>query len=91
MFVEARHEFEPGFERDVFDRYINFLECEHYFEDAPGRRVQLDLPLSCSAELHREWLIVRLRSEWTAGARTYPGGRAAGYRPRAIPLRESRF
>ncbi len=74
MFVEARHEFEPGFERDVFDRYINYLESESYFEDAPGRRVKLDLPLSCSAELHREWLIVRLRSEWTAGARTYPEG-----------------
>ena len=35
---------------------------------------KIDKPDDAQASFHREWLLVRLRSDWTTGGKTYPAG-----------------
>ena len=45
--------------------------CSCLGREGPTR---IDLPPDAEPDVHREWLLVRLRSPWTVGARTYPAG-----------------
>ncbi len=39
-----------------------------------GKLVKIDKPDDASASFHREWLLLRLRTDWTVGAKSYPAG-----------------
>src|SRR5207302_4699956 len=36
--------------------------------------VRVEKPLDAEASVHREWLLIRLRTAWAVGGRTYPAG-----------------
>jgi prolyl oligopeptidase len=73
VLVVARHDPTPGFERDLVDRAVTFFESEVYLLRTEGP-VRIDVPADAVVDVHREWLLVRLRSPWTVASTTYPDG-----------------
>ncbi|MGC3999504.1 MAG: prolyl oligopeptidase family serine peptidase [Anaeromyxobacter sp.] len=63
----------PGFERDLVTRGITFFSSETFLLRG-GALVKLEKPDSASATLWREWLLLRLRDDWTVDGATYPAG-----------------
>lgn len=72
--VAAGHDPTPGFERDFVSRMIDFYRSEQFLLTASGERVRIDVPDDAGTDIHREWLLIRLRSAWAVGAVTYPEG-----------------
>lgn len=63
MYILARHDSTPGFERDFVIRVRAFYDTELYL--LSGEELTLiDVPRSAEAGLHREWLVVELREDW---------------------------
>lgn len=73
MIASAFHDHTPGFERDLVVDTIDFFN-RHYFLLQDERLVQLELPSDARAQLHREWLVVEPKSEWTVGSAVHPAG-----------------
>lgn len=65
---------EPGFERVVYRRQITFEEGETWLAASDGPPVRLDLPLDSRHALHRDWLTVKLKTDWAVGGRLHPAG-----------------
>ncbi len=63
----------PGFERDFILRGITFYSNEMFLR-RDGRLIRLDKPDDANAGVHREWLFLELRSDWTVAGTTYPAG-----------------
>lgn len=72
--VLATHDASPGFERDIVTKNLSFYESESYLRGKDGALVHLDAPRDASLDVHREWLTIQLRSEWSVAGRTYPAG-----------------
>ncbi len=62
-----------GFFREGFERGIAFYNSE-MFLTIDGKNVKLDLPHDAAPHLFRQWLAVRLRSDWTVGGKTFKSG-----------------
>jgi prolyl oligopeptidase len=62
-----------GFERDLVHRGVTFFTNE-LFLLRDGKPIKLDKPDSANASLHREWLLLELRDDWTVGGATYTAG-----------------
>ncbi len=73
VFVYATHDPTPGFERDLVVRALDFYRRDHFLRWA-GELHRIDVPQDADVDLHREWMLVRNRSEWTVGGATYPAG-----------------
>ena len=71
--VGAFHDPTEGFERDFVVRSPDFFSSEWYLRTGGGL-VQLAVPEDAIVDVHREWLLVRTRSEWATGGATYPAG-----------------
>ncbi len=63
----------PGFERTVLGRALDFWNDELY-ELRGSELIRIDTPTDASVSIHREWLLVELRSDWSIGTATYSGG-----------------
>lgn len=63
----------PGFERSFAGRSIDFWNSELY-EIRGSELIRVDVPTDASTSIHREWLLIELRSDWTLGAATYRAG-----------------
>ena len=63
----------PGFERDIIVRPPTFFTNETFLR-RDGKLVKIDKPDDATASFHREWMLVRLRTDWTVGGKTYPAG-----------------
>jgi len=72
--VEAFHDPTPGFRRDFVLRRPSFFTQELHLLGPDGTLARIELPADAEADLHRQWLLVKLRSPWTAGGRSYPAG-----------------
>jgi prolyl oligopeptidase len=63
----------PGFEREVAYRAMTF-----YTNEMAVRRgdkfVKIDKPDDATANFHREWMFITLRSDWTVGGKTWNAG-----------------
>jgi prolyl oligopeptidase len=70
--VHARRE--PGTDRDLVDRYLDFYRTHRYLRTPAGHLERIEVPDDALVDTHREWLLIRLRSAWTLGATTYPAG-----------------
>ena len=70
----------PGFERTLFSRRVDFFNTEVY-EIRGGKPIRIDVPSDASLSLHRQWLLIALRSDWPRGDATYRAGSllVAGY------------
>lgn len=73
MALWAVHDHTPGFERDILRDAVDFFHGA-YSIVRDGAPVRLDVPDDATIDLHREWLMIRLRTDWTVDGTTYPGG-----------------
>ena len=73
MSVHAWRDPTPGFEREFVHRQITFYTSELFLRRA-GRLVRIDKPDDASAAVHREWLLLELRSAWTVAGQTHAAG-----------------
>lgn len=72
--VRAWHDPVRGYERDFVIRYRDFYHFDRYMLSPAGGLVRIDVPDDAGCEVHRERLVIRLRSPWTVGEATYPAG-----------------
>lgn len=63
----------PGFERTLIGRALDFWN-EELYELRGAELIRIDTPTDASVSLHREWLLVELRSDWFFGDTTYRAG-----------------
>jgi prolyl oligopeptidase len=73
MGVVGFRDLTPGFERDVVVRRPTFWTSE-YFLRRDGKLIKIEKPADADAYLHREWLLLRLRSEWKIAGQTFAAG-----------------
>jgi prolyl oligopeptidase len=73
VWISALADSTPGFERQVVYRGITFFTNEVYLI-RDGRLVKIDKPDSANLNLHRQWLLLELREDWTVGGKTWPAG-----------------
>lgn len=74
VLVTASYDPTPGFERGLVTRMMTFWRSEYHLYRPDGELTRIEVPEDAAVDLHREWLLVTLRSEWTAGRVTYPAG-----------------
>lgn len=76
MSVSAYRDRTPGFVRDFVRRTIDFYTDELFWLRPDGELVLVEVPASADSGVHREWLVVRLREDWTppGSAVTFLGG-----------------
>ena len=55
-----------------FGDRIGFFDMSVWFGDATGAKTKLELPTDIWIEFHQDWLVVKRRSVWTVGGKTYP-------------------
>ncbi len=63
----------PGFERITLVRATDFFNHELY-ELRAGELIRIDAPTDAGISIHREWILIRPKSEWSVGATSYPVG-----------------
>ncbi|MGV9766095.1 prolyl oligopeptidase family serine peptidase [Micromonospora tulbaghiae] len=63
--VHAWHEPTPGFARDFVGRSLDFYRVRKHLLTGAGELVPIDVPEDADSDVHREWLLIRLRSAWT--------------------------
>ncbi|BCZ21062.1 prolyl oligopeptidase family serine peptidase [Mycobacterium senriense] len=63
----------PGYERTLIGRALDFWN-EEVYELRGTELIRIDAPTDASVSLHREWLLIELRSDWSLGEATYPAG-----------------
>jgi prolyl oligopeptidase len=72
--VFAYHHDTEGFERDFVRRVLDFYRAELY-QRCGDRLYRVEVPDDAIVGVHRQWLLIELRSDWTAGVgETYPAG-----------------
>lgn len=75
--VSASVDRTEGFERTLLGRALDFWNEEVYeLRGSPGNTelIRIDAPTDASLSIHREWLLIELRSDWFYGAQSYPAG-----------------
>ena len=73
MSVIGYRDLTPGFERDFFLRQKTFYTSDFFLRRA-GAVVKIEKPDDANAAVHREWLLVELRSDWSVGGTTFKAG-----------------
>ncbi len=63
----------PGFERTVLGRAVDFWNDELY-ELHDSELIRIDAPTDAGVSIHRDWILIELRTDWTVGAATYTAG-----------------
>jgi len=84
VIVAASVDRTAGFERTVVSRALDFFN-EEVYELRAGELIRIDTPTDASISVHRNWLLIELRTAWCyslgTGLENYPAGSllAAGY------------
>ncbi|MFJ6003543.1 prolyl oligopeptidase family protein [Arthrobacter sp. NPDC092385] len=73
MMALVLHDPTPGFERDIAVDTIDFYTRRTYLRQDGDWRL-FDIPEDASISLHREWLVIRPRTDWTADGTTHVAG-----------------
>jgi prolyl oligopeptidase len=73
MSVVGYRDLTPGFERDFLVRQKTFYTSD-FFLRRGGQLLKIDKPDDANAAVHREWLLVELRSDWGVDGETYKAG-----------------
>lgn len=71
--VSVWHDHTPGYERDFADRATTFYTSQRYLLTAGGP-VLVDVPDDAGVSIHRDWLLVRPRTDWEVGGRAFAAG-----------------
>lgn len=76
--VSASVDRTPGFERTLLGRALDFWNEEVYelrgLPEGGPELIRIDAPTDASLSIHREWLLIELRTDWFYGANSYPAG-----------------
>jgi len=73
----------PGYERTLISRAIDFFNDETYqlrsdrspsAEPTGGELVRIDAPTDATVSVHRDWLLIELRTDWHTGTADYTAG-----------------
>lgn len=72
--VGASFDDTPGFERTLISRATDFFNSEVHELTADGELLRIDVPTDASASIHREWLLIELKSSWQVGDIEYSAG-----------------
>jgi prolyl oligopeptidase len=70
--VSAAFDHEPGYERTFYRRQITFEEGLSYLACEDGAPVAIELPLDARFDVERDWMVVKLKSDWVLPEVTYP-------------------
>ena len=73
MIAYGYHDPTPGFERDVFGRKPDFFTSEEFVR-VDGELLRIEVPDDAETDLHREWLLLRLRTDAELGGARFPAG-----------------
>ncbi|WP_239656367.1 prolyl oligopeptidase family serine peptidase [Mycobacterium riyadhense] len=63
----------PGYERTLLVRALDFWNDEVY-ELRGSELIRIDAPTDANVSIHRDWLLIEPRTDWTRGTTTYTGG-----------------
>ncbi|MGD0100518.1 MAG: prolyl oligopeptidase family serine peptidase [Acidobacteriota bacterium] len=70
----AAHDPTKGFERDFLVRTPSFFTEEVFLLRKDGSKQKIDIPEDAESSVNREWLLVKPRTPWTVGEKTYAAG-----------------
>ena len=73
MSVIGYRDLTPGFERDFVLRQKTFYTSD-FFLRRGGALAKIEKPDDANAAVHREWLLVELRSDWSLAGTTFKAG-----------------
>jgi prolyl oligopeptidase len=73
VYAGASFDDTPGFERHLATRAMTFWTSETFLL-RDGEWSKLDKPDDANLSLHREWLLLELRSDWKLEGKTWPSG-----------------
>ena len=73
VIVSAGVDRTPGYERTLIYRAIDFFNDQAY-QLRSGELVRIDAPTDASVSIHRDWLLIELRTDWYTGSGVYPAG-----------------
>lgn len=74
MYISAFRDDTPGYERDFVSNTVAFYNNELYLRGQDGSLTKVDVPNSVEKGVHREWLTLEPRQDWTVGGKTYKAG-----------------
>jgi prolyl oligopeptidase len=73
VIVAASVDRTPGFERTMVRRAIDFFNDEVY-ELRGGEFIRIDAPTDATVSVHRNWLLIELRTEWFTATAQFAAG-----------------
>lgn len=73
MTVAASHDRTPGFGRSLVYAQRDFYNGETYLRGSNGL-VRIEVPDDAVIDVHREWLLVKIKTPWKIGDTTWPAG-----------------
>ena len=73
VLVSAGVDRTPGYERTMISRAIDFFNDETY-QLRSGELVRVDAPTDATVSVHRDWLLIELRTDWHTGTADYIAG-----------------
>ena len=73
VIVSAGVDRTPGYERTLVYRAIDFFNDQAY-QLRSGELVRIDAPTDAGISIHRDWLLIELRTDWYTGSGVYPAG-----------------
>ena len=73
VIVAASVDRTPGFERTMLRRAIDFFNDEVY-QLRGDELIRIDAPTDATVSIHRDWLLIELRTDWYAGTVEYTAG-----------------
>ncbi|MBV8930694.1 MAG: S9 family peptidase [Mycobacteriaceae bacterium] len=73
VMVAAGADRTPGFERTLVRRAIDFFNDE-VREVRGDELIRIEAPTDATASVHRQWLLIELRTDWTVRGTTYAAG-----------------
>ncbi|MET0473468.1 MAG: prolyl oligopeptidase family serine peptidase, partial [Mycobacterium sp.] len=73
VIVAASRDRTPGFERTVLSRAVDFFN-DVVYELRDGELIRIDAPTDATVSIHRNWLLIELRTDWYTGTDSYVAG-----------------
>jgi prolyl oligopeptidase len=73
VIVAASVDRTPGFQRTMLQRAIDFFNDEVY-ELRGDELIRIDAPTDATVSLHRNWLLIELRTDWYTASAEYAAG-----------------
>ncbi|MFD6195628.1 prolyl oligopeptidase family protein [Mycobacteriaceae bacterium NPDC060252] len=74
VMVGASFDDTPGFERTLISRATDFFNSEVHELSIDGELLRIDVPTDASVSVHREWLLVELKSPWQVAGTEHSAG-----------------